>query len=276
MAASVPVPIAIPRSAWTSAAASLTPSPTIATDSPDSCRPRHLAGLSAGSTPATTVVDAELLGDVAGRGLVVAGQQHRPQPEPRAASRSRSALSGLTVSPTAITARGSSSTRTRTAVRPLAPSASGRPLPRQVRPGASAGLGGARPTSHRRPVDACRADARCRATLGTPRPVAAADRRTCAIARGHRVLAGRLERARPAGRASASPADLVDPHPPGGQGAGLVEHDGGDGTGGLQHLGPADHDAELGGPPGARRAARSASPGRARTGRRSPARRRRP
>ena len=54
MATSVPVPIASPRSAWASAGASLTPSPTIATTRPSACRRRTTSALSAGSTSAMT------------------------------------------------------------------------------------------------------------------------------------------------------------------------------------------------------------------------------
>ena len=54
MAASVPVPMARPRSAWARAAASLTPSPTMATTRPSSWRRRTTATLSAGRTSAIT------------------------------------------------------------------------------------------------------------------------------------------------------------------------------------------------------------------------------
>ncbi len=54
IATSVPVPIAIPRSACARAAASLTPSPTIATTRPRSCRRRTTSTLSHGSTSAIT------------------------------------------------------------------------------------------------------------------------------------------------------------------------------------------------------------------------------
>ena len=98
MATSVPVPIARPRSAWASAAASLTPSPTMATTLPSACSRLTTSTLSAGSTSAITVgVDADLGGDRAGRRLVVAGQQHRgrgPSSRNRAIA---SAEVGLTV-----------------------------------------------------------------------------------------------------------------------------------------------------------------------------------
>src|SRR6266540_2317968 len=53
MATSVPLPMAIPRSAWTSAGASLTPSPTIATVLPWACRRAISPTLSAGMTSAS-------------------------------------------------------------------------------------------------------------------------------------------------------------------------------------------------------------------------------
>ena len=82
MATSVPVPMARPRSAWASAAASLTPSPTIATTAPSAWSRRTTSTLSAGSTSATTSLDADLVGDGAGGPLVVAGQQHGFEAEP--------------------------------------------------------------------------------------------------------------------------------------------------------------------------------------------------
>ena len=54
IAASVPVPMARPRSAWASAAASFTPSPTIATTWPCSCNRLMTETLSAGSTSEKT------------------------------------------------------------------------------------------------------------------------------------------------------------------------------------------------------------------------------
>ena len=54
IATSVPVPIAMPRSAWASAGASLTPSPTIATTRPSACRRSTTPAFSAGSTSAMT------------------------------------------------------------------------------------------------------------------------------------------------------------------------------------------------------------------------------
>ena len=53
MATSAPVPMAMPRSAWASAGASLIPSPTIATIAPPACSRSIAAALSAGRTSAT-------------------------------------------------------------------------------------------------------------------------------------------------------------------------------------------------------------------------------
>ena len=54
IAISVPPPIAMPRSAAASAAASLTPSPTIATTCPSRWRPSTTAYFSCGRTPEMT------------------------------------------------------------------------------------------------------------------------------------------------------------------------------------------------------------------------------
>ena len=81
MATSVPVPMLRPRSAWASAGASLTPSPTIATTRPSACRRRITSALPDGHDLGDDLVDADLGGDRAGGRLVVAGQQHRAQPE---------------------------------------------------------------------------------------------------------------------------------------------------------------------------------------------------
>ena len=60
IATSVPAPIAMPTSAWASAGASLTPSPTIATLRPCAWSSATLAALSPGSTSAMHLVDADL------------------------------------------------------------------------------------------------------------------------------------------------------------------------------------------------------------------------
>ena len=81
MATSVPVPIAMPRSACASAGASFTPSPTMATTSPLACKRRTSAALSPGSTPDDDAVDADLGGHGPGLGAAVAGDQYRRQAE---------------------------------------------------------------------------------------------------------------------------------------------------------------------------------------------------
>ena len=54
IATSVPVPMAMPRSAWASAGASLMPSPTIATTLPSACSALTLSAFCSGSTSAST------------------------------------------------------------------------------------------------------------------------------------------------------------------------------------------------------------------------------
>ena len=105
IATSVPVPIARPRSAWASAGASLTPSPTIATTRPSRLQARDDVGL----------VGGQDLGDDLGRSRprpptgsavvsVVAGQQDRAAGRARAGGRSPRRELGLTVSATTRTA----------------------------------------------------------------------------------------------------------------------------------------------------------------------------
>ena len=79
MATSVPVPTAMPRSAWARAGASLTPSPTTATTRPSRCRRRTTAAFSEGSTSATTSSIPTSAATARAGGRVVARQQHRAQ-----------------------------------------------------------------------------------------------------------------------------------------------------------------------------------------------------
>ena len=83
MAASVPVPIAMPRSAGARAAASLTPSPTNTAGCPASRSCLMTAALPSGRTPASTsaLCDPDLPGDGRRDTLVVAGEQHGAQAE---------------------------------------------------------------------------------------------------------------------------------------------------------------------------------------------------
>ena len=74
MATSVPVPMAKPTSAWASAGASLTPSPTMPTRLPSSWSFCTSCALSSGSTSAKHALDANLARDGAAGALVVAGQ----------------------------------------------------------------------------------------------------------------------------------------------------------------------------------------------------------
>ena len=126
MATSVPVPIARPRSAWASAAASLTPSPTIATTRPSRLQPADHVDLVLRAAPRRSP------------------RRCRPARRPRAAARSLSPVSstgrrpssrspatasaevGLTVSATTSTARAAPSQPTKIGVRPAASAASRR------------------------------------------------------------------------------------------------------------------------------------------------------
>src|SRR5919106_426113 len=105
IATSVPVPIAIPRSACARAGASLTPSPTIATTWPCSCRRRTSATLSAGCTSATTssIPTSEATRLAASRLSPVSRIGVKPRPR---SSATASLLVGLTVSRTVSVARG--------------------------------------------------------------------------------------------------------------------------------------------------------------------------
>ena len=81
MATSVPVPREMPRSAWARAAASFTPSPTMATTRPSSLEPPNDVELPGREDLGHHLVDADGRGHRAGRRLVVAGEEHRPQAE---------------------------------------------------------------------------------------------------------------------------------------------------------------------------------------------------
>ena len=81
MATSVPVPMAMPRSAWASAGASLMPSPTMATTWPAACRSATRCGLVGGQHLGHHVVDADLCGDRVRGADVVAGDHPDLQAE---------------------------------------------------------------------------------------------------------------------------------------------------------------------------------------------------
>ena len=83
-------------------------------------------------------------------------------------------------------------------------------------------------------------------------PLAARRRRSPGRSGARRRPRARRPAAAPRRRRSPSAGDDVDQgHPAGGDGAGLVQHDGVDPAGGLQHLGALDQDAELGAAAGA-------------------------
>ena len=184
-------------------------------------------------------------------------------------------LVGLTVSATTSTPR----------TRPSQPTATGGPaggLGRRRGVGAArpaavparrAAVGGRRRTAW--PVDDAagrRARRGCAKSLDR-RAGRRRSRAAAAIGPGDRVLARRPRGRRPAAaRSSAVVAvagdDVDQGHPAGGDGAGLVEHDGVDPAGGLQHLGALDQDAELGAAAGADQQRGRRGQARARTGRR--------
>ncbi len=238
--------------------------------------PDRPSTFSAGSTSAiTSVVDADL-----GRDRRAPRPRCRrsaaPGCSPRARSRrTASALVGLTASATTSTARARPSQPTATAVRPSASAprlgvrqrggqfqravgqqlARGRPGPR------------ARPPRPARPAPGDGGEVRRhRERAGAGRAAAAGD------GPGDRVLRGVLERAgQPqhlAPRCSPSArCDGDQRHRAGGHGAGLVEHDGVDPAGRLQHLGALDQDAQLRAAPGAdHQRGRRGQPQRARAG----------
>ena len=81
-ATSVPAPIAMPMSAATSAGASFTPSPTIATVRPPSWKPCTAAALSAGRTCAATSSIPSRWATAVGDCLRVAGDHRHAHTEP--------------------------------------------------------------------------------------------------------------------------------------------------------------------------------------------------
>ncbi len=119
MAASVPVPIAMPRSACARAAASLTPSPTNTADCPSSRSRLMTAALPSGRTPASTsarAIPTCPATAAATRSLSPVSSMGR---RPRARSRATAAPApGRSSSATVSAARAWPSHPTRTAVRP--------------------------------------------------------------------------------------------------------------------------------------------------------------
>ena len=257
MATSVPVPMARPRSAWASAAASLTPSPTIATTRPSACSRLTTSTLSAGSTSAIT--SSMPTSAATARATVSLSPVSSTGVRPRSRScATASALVGLTASATTSTPRAAPSQPTATAVRPAA-SARGhgalrarrgrcwRPLGQQPRRGRRA------PRARRR-RPARRGPRRWR----SPRPAGSVPTRSAApAAMAWAIGCSEASSSAPASRSSSlailavGDDDVDQGHPAGGDGAGLVQHDGVDPAGGLQHLRALDQDAELGAAAGA-------------------------
>src|SRR6266498_455539 len=138
MATSVPLPMAIPRSAWTSAGASLTPSPTIATVLPWACRRAISPTLSAGMTSASARSMPTLAAIAAA--VVWLSPVSMATSRPMACSRATcSAAPGLSVSATASTPRTSPCQPAHTTVLPCrssrsaaASNPSGTPSPASV------------------------------------------------------------------------------------------------------------------------------------------------
>src|SRR4028119_2367471 len=303
MATSAPVPIARPRSARASAAASLTPSPTIATTLPCSCRRRTTSTLSAGSTSAIT--SSMPTASATERATVPLSPVSRTGVSPRPRScRAASAEVSWTASATTSTPRAAPSQPTATAALPSASAAAlprsrpadtagGRPARRPAAPdgGPALGLGGGpgplqlrgqgvgplgeQPgapdqdgvavddTLHAEALDGGEALDRGQGAdlLGRAR----------GDGPGDGMLGGVLQRAGQPQHLRAvltgGGDDVEQGHPAGGDGAGLVQDDGVDPAGGLQHLGALDEDDALGTAPGAHEQRRGrGQPERARAG----------
>ena len=209
--------------------------------------------------------------------LVVAGQQDRASGRGRAAGATASAEVGLTASATTQRRRGPAPSQpTATAVAPVA-CGLGERARRARRAGAATCSASRRGAADERP--ACPSTTPCDAEPLEVGEVLDRRQRADPVARAVGDRPGRSgARRRPRARRRAAaprrrprrrPATTsTQGHPAGGDGAGLVEHDGVDPAGGLEHLGALDQDAELGAAAGADHAARSAWPGRGRTGRR--------
>ncbi len=234
--------MASPRSACASAAASFTPSPTMATTRPASWRRETSATFPSGRTSATTV---SMPTSAATRCAVTAWSPvsrtvRRPS---RCRAATASAELGFTVSATVSTPRATPSQPTTTGV-PVAhrgdrPAYVGRDVVEEVE------------VTDRHPVPL---DETAGAEPGQGGEVV--DHRDAGPRRGHDgardgVLGGGLDRGREAQELRVVGLDADHRHPAGRDGAGLVEHDRVDGPGRLEHLRATDQDAELGAATGA-------------------------
>ncbi len=229
MAASVPVPMARPRSAWARAAASLTPSPAIATTRPAAWSSLMTAALPAGSTPAiSSSMPTWLATARAARSLSpVSSTGRSPMPRSRAIA---SAEVGLTVSAMTSMPRRRPSQPANTAVCPAASASAARAARAgRTRCAHLSSSQEARPTATACPPT----------TAVTPRPwrlvnSSASGRPEpgpCAVGDrdGNRVPGGVLGGARQPQQFAhvlAGCGDSVgEAHLPGGDGTGLVQHD---------------------------------------------------
>ena len=153
MATSVPVPMAMPRSAWASAGASLMPSPTIATTLPCGLELADLADFLLGQHLGEHVVDADLAGDRLGGGARCRRSASRRPARAPSAARPPRATPACSVSATAISPAGWPSMATYIGVAPCCASASACSLqaverdrrPRPAAPGCRAARRGRRP-----------------------------------------------------------------------------------------------------------------------------------
>ena len=231
MATSVPVPMAMPRSAWASAGASLTPSPTTATRWPSACSSRDHVDLVAGQDLGHAPVDADLGGDGVGRALVVAGEPSRPRGRARAARRRRRATGGFTVSATTNTP-GLSARRRRPSRR--TPRCDPRPRPCWRRRSSPAGRRRTASAGRRRRVTPSTVRAtprpgvvrrRVGATSSRRAPARAATAWAIGCSDASSADAGESQqRRRPSTPGGGEHVDQL--HPPLGDRAGLVEHGG--------------------------------------------------
>ena len=118
IATSVPVPMAIPTSAWASAGASLMPSPTMPTRAALGLQAADLAGLVLGQHLGQHPADADLAGDRRGGAALSPVIITTSRPSLRSAA-TAATESSLTVSATAMTPAGSPSTATSIGVLPV-------------------------------------------------------------------------------------------------------------------------------------------------------------
>ena len=256
MATSVPVPIARPRSAWASAGASLTPSPTIATTRPSACRRRMTSALSAGRTSAMT--SSMPTSAATARAVVslspVSRTGRRPSAFSDATASAELSLDGVGDDEHARSPGRPSRRRSRSARAPRRPG--GRRRARAARCIAQSASSAGRPDDQRVAVDdALDAEALAVGEALDRRQRARPPRRPWRWpGRSGARRRARARRRAAAPRSRSTPSATVTStrrHPAGGHGAGLVEHDRVDAAGGLEDLGALDQQAELGAAAGA-------------------------